>query len=401
MTPRLCLSKLETKINQNKQFKIDALIVLKMRTVLFLGAGASVFALQPTTNDLLKTLISKTKLDPTVQHLLGNNTVSFPDIEQVYASIDEAINFKKSHIYKISKQMQRQTPSSHFTKYDEILNNLIKLKPIIREIILDSFKLTQKQINEGKHLFQRLEELITENGGNNFQIVTTNYDLIIYEYADSQGREVIDGFSTKPRSLKGIWDGAWNNTTDNPIYLNKLHGSVNWQMQDDEGKTIIKMSTAGHRHEIHDVMIAPTLGEKDYKKTPFNELTERFKNTLEETDVLVVIGFSFRDDELNEIIKDKIVNKRLAIISISPDSHDHIKRLIEDPIILDVPNLRVLHRSLSHGITPPPFPRHPHHVYSYESKFELDTIDGICSVLNIILKYETRRLRKLRRRTIS
>lgn len=392
---------MHSKLNQNKQFKVDALTVFKMRTVLFLGAGASVFALQPTTSDLLKTLISKTGLDPTVRHLLDNNIVPFPDIEQVYASIDEAINFKKSHIYELSEQMQRQASSNHLKEYNETLDKLIALKPIIREIILDSFKLTQEQINEGKHLVERLEELINRNGSDKFQIVTTNYDLIIYEYADSQGREVVDGFSTKPHSLKGIWDDTWNSTADNPIYLNKLHGSVNWQMQDDEGKTIIKMSTAGHRREIHDVMIAPTLGEKDYKKTPFNELTERFKNTLEETDVLIVIGFSFRDDELNEIIKDKIANKRLVIISISPDSHDHIKRLIEDPIILDVPNLRVLHHSLSHGIVPPPFLRHPHPVYSYESKFELDAIDGICSVLNAVLEYETRRLRKLRRRTIS
>ena len=392
---------MHSKLNQNKQFKVDTLTIFKMRTVLFLGAGASVFALQPTTNDLLKTLISKTELDPTVRNLLNNNNVPFPDIEQVYASIEEAINFKKSHIYKISKQMQHQTSHSYFTEYYEILDKLITLKPVIREIILDSFKLTQEKINEGNDLFGRLEELIIGNGNDEFQIVTTNYDLIIYEYADSQDREVVDGFSTKPRSLKGIWDGTWNSTADNPIYLNKLHGSVNWQMQDDEGKTIIKMSTAGHRHEIHDVMIAPTLGEKDYKKTPFNELTERFKNTLEETDVLIVIGFSFRDDELNKIIKDKTANKRLVIISISPDSHDHIKRLIEDPIILDVSNLSDLDGSLSQDIDPLPFTKHHHHVYSYKSKFEPDTIDEICVVLSIIFEYETRLLRKSRRRTIS
>ena len=373
-----------------------------MRTALFLGAGASIFASQPTTDVLLKTLLSKTELDPTVRNLLSNNAASFPDIEQVYASIDEAINFKKSYICKISRQLQRQIPHSPLTEYDVILDKLITLKPIIREIILDSFKLTQEKINEGNLLFARLEELIAGNGDDKFQIITTNYDLIIYEYADSQGREVVDGFSINhPHSLRATWDGAWNNTTDNPIYLNKLHGSVNWQMQNDEGKTIIRISDPGHRSEDLDVMIAPTLGEKNYKKTPFSELTERFKNTLEEIDVLIVIGSSFRDDELNKIIKDKLADKRLVIISISPDSHDHIKRLIEDPIILDVPNLRVLRHSLSHGIVPPPFPKHYRHVYSYESKFELNTIDEICNVLNSIFEYETRLLRKLSRRTIS
>ena len=358
-----------------------------MKTALFLGAGASVFALQPTTKDLLEKLISKTKSDPLIQNMLKNDP-HFSDIEQVYASIDEATNFKQSHIYKMLRKIQHPLSPKQLIDYNAVLHILITLKPIIREIILDSFKLEQEKINEGNHLFERLEELIAENGSDKFQIITTNYDLIIYEYANSQGREVVDGFSTNHHSLRAIWDGVWNNATDNPIYLNKLHGSVNWQMQNDEGKTIIKISDIGHRYEDLDVMIAPTLGEKDYGKTPFSELTERFKKTLEDIDVLIVIGFSFRDDKLNKIIKDKLKDKRLVIISISPNSHDDITHLTDDPIILDDLRIIILYSStLDDNIT---FHERLDRIYSYESTFDLNTIDGICKILNTIFKYETK-----------
>ena len=55
-----------------------------MRTALFLGAGASVFALQPTTEVLLKTLLSKTELDPTVRNLLSTNALYHFQISNKY-----------------------------------------------------------------------------------------------------------------------------------------------------------------------------------------------------------------------------------------------------------------------------------------------------------------------------
>ena len=339
-----------------------------MKAALFLGAGASVFALQPTTKILLEKLISKTKSDPLIQNMLKNDPY-FSDIEQVYASVDESINFKKSYIYQIGRQLQNQTSHDPLLKFNTIIDRMITLKPIIREIILDSFKLEQEKIKEGNQLFEKLEKLLIKHGNTKFQIITTNYDLVIYECGISQSRDVVDGFVTKRNSHRAIWDDAWNNETGNPIYLNKLHGSVNWQMQNNKEGTMIRTSDTGRRSADLDIMIAPTLGKKDYGETPFSELIERFKNTLEENDMLIVIGFSFRDDKLNQIIRDKLKDKSLIVVSISPDSHNDITRLIDNPIILDDPRICLLYACLlddGNTISRKPLDR----VYSYESTFD-------------------------------
>ena len=313
----------------------------------------------------------------------------FSDIEEVYASIDETINFKEPHIYKIINKMQYPLYDKQFIMYDEVITKLNILKSNIREVILNSFKLKDEKINEGNQIFKKLEELLIQHGDNKFQIITTNYDLVIYRCSDSQNREIIDGFSKSQNSLQAVWSNKWNATTDNPIYLNKLHGSINWQMQDDEGKKIIQIGVAGHRPVDFDVMINPTLGKKDYKKTPFSELIERFKNTLDDIDMLIVIGFSFRDDELNKIIRDKLEDKRLVIISISPDSHDHIKRLTPHPIILDLSTLQILLDSLTTRNVHHSLRKYAHRIYSYKCEFGLSTIGEIQTVLETVIIYET------------
>ena len=108
------------------------------------------------------------------------------------------------------------------------------------------------------------------------------------------------------------------------------------------------------------------------------------KNTYSSDLILLDVWTSLIPRKYSDARKDK----RLVIISISPNSHDDITRLIDDPIILDDLRTIILYIStLDDNIT---FHERLDRIYSYESTFDLNTIDGICKILNTIFKYETK-----------
>ena len=209
-------------------------------------------------------------------------------------------------------------------------------------------------------------------GSENLQIITTNYDLIIEEYCGHTTKEYINGFTRRTSPPKGIWNNDWNLKSQDAIHYIKLHGSINWHDEDNNGK-IVEIGAPGVRNSKQDIMIMPTLGEKDYGRMPFCQLLERFENVLKEVDLLVVIGFSYRDEKLNEIIK-KELKEKLILLSISPTSSNDIHRIDDNPDVIQLKNTSI---SISDTI---PKSR----IYVYDTTFGLDTISDICVILDCV-----------------
>ncbi len=304
-------------------------------------------------------------------HLLNNNEIS-PDIENLYTIMDDTINSRTRPIYNIVRAMTYYL-SGNSLKYDTIIDSLTTLKSSIRNVIVESFTLEPSAVIDIETVYEKLESLMTKQGNDKFQVITTNYDLVIEKYCEYKSREVIDGFVGNEYSLTYFWRNKWEPHSNNPVYLNKLHGSVSWQKQYDEEREIIKLGDVGLHGANYDVMIAPTLGEKDYNRIPFNALLRRFENTLKDIDVLIVIGFSYRDYELNKIIQDRLKEK-LVIISISATSNNDTLSLDKNRVILTKQNSNITQSKTNHK------PR----VYSYDSDFGPNTIDDICHVLDYV-----------------
>ncbi|MFD1167209.1 SIR2 family protein [Sphingobacterium daejeonense] len=138
-----------------------------------------------------------------------------------------------------------------------------------------------------------------------FKLFTLNYDLMFEQAACESNFVVIDGFSfSQPRIFSGRnydYDIVSRNQSrvkeeDNFIqkvfHLYKLHGSVNWQKEDN--KIIQK------EEPDNPLMIYPHQSkyESSYEQ-PYFEMMSRFQSNLRKENVfLITLGFSFGDKHI-------------------------------------------------------------------------------------------------------
>lgn len=356
-----------------------------MNTALFLGAGASVFASQPTTKQLLAKVKKHVESDNPdilqrfIMELVGKP--AFKDVEELYDCIDQTINIQNTNGRVIVGDMVYQF-HGHVINCADIVGKLTKLKLGIREILLDSFEIESGKFKMIKEVYDRIWSVMEKRGSDSFQIITTNYDMVIEQYCDETGMELVNGFMHNRSRLRGLWAGKWSPETNQPpIYLAKLHGSVNWY-RDGNGK-ITETGDIARRSADDDIMIAPTVGPKEYTKAPFNALTKHFSEIINNIDMLVVIGFSFRDAEINEVIKRR-VDEGMKLISISPTAVEDISR------ISTTDNLAAEAGRFQYKIT-------TSGIALCEKEFGSDTIDDVCGALDAIYGYfESHKKRKTR-----
>ncbi|MBQ6009906.1 MAG: SIR2 family protein [Kiritimatiellae bacterium] len=143
------------------------------------------------------------------------------------------------------------------------------------------------------------------------EIFTTNYDTLFEQAAKKSGIIVIDGFSfSQPRTFSGrffdldIVDRecarvkAEENYVPNVIHLHKLHGSLDWVMEDD---FVVQRDPK----EGEDPLIIYPSKEKyaESYDQPYFEMMARFQSLLRKKDcLLMVAGYGFADKHINSAI---------------------------------------------------------------------------------------------------
>jgi hypothetical protein len=150
----------------------------------------------------------------------------------------------------------------------------------------------------------------------NLRVFTTNYDRcfeIFYNIARNQirsPREIILGVGEEGRYYN--YDYYIERDRDRPK-LYKLHGSIQRYIT-KAGKVrlcerLMKKSDSIDGDEVvEEWMIWPLMGKYIYQY-PYSELMDQFRETLFERKTWLFVGFSFRDEGVNMILKD--VNDRL------------------------------------------------------------------------------------------
>lgn len=155
-------------------------------------------------------------------------------------------------------------------------------------------------------------------------IVTTNYDTLIEDAADSIGFTVIDGFTFAHRPQFDSDMFEWNLVKDieniktreleykkNIINLLKLHGSLTWERSD---KHIFRKEKNNVKNPI---MIFPSSNKymQSYQE-PYFELFIKFQELLKRPNTLLITtGFSFADNHISQMIIQAILhNKSLALL---------------------------------------------------------------------------------------
>lgn len=130
------------------------------------------------------------------------------------------------------------------------------------------------------------------------ELFTTNYDLLLEQALEEQSVPFFDGFSGSRYPFFDIHSVRRN---DLPVYwarLWKLHGSINWKM---DGRTVYRVSkeVAGSPELIY----PSKLKYDQSRKMPFLAMSDRLTEfLLQPHAVLVVCGYSFNDEHINDTI---------------------------------------------------------------------------------------------------
>jgi SIR2-like domain len=159
------------------------------------------------------------------------------------------------------------------------------------------------------------------------EIFTTNYDLLIETALEEIGVPFFDGFIGavnpffSPSSVE-----AEGSTQDACMYppsawtrLSKVHGSIDWHlilMPDGTSRVIRAGRTPISATD--QLMIFPSRNKyAESRKLPFIAFQERLRRFLSRGEVmLLILGYSFSDEHLNEVIVDSLrLNSRLAVLA--------------------------------------------------------------------------------------
>ncbi|RWZ62695.1 SIR2 family protein [Lacticaseibacillus paracasei] len=185
-------------------------------------------------------------------------------------------------------------------------------KDAIFDIIQDQ---TEYEFDNSVFKHTKLINLLSKRlaSENKLSIVTTNYDTLIEDAAETMGYTVFDGFSFSrtPRFDEDMFE--WhlskpvsNMQTRQNVYkkqvfdLLKIHGSLTWR-QSQSGNHVVRLNKHAPGRPV---MIFPSSDKYMHSyEEPYFELFSRFQELLKQPNTLFVTsGFSFADNHISRMI---------------------------------------------------------------------------------------------------
>ncbi len=170
------------------------------------------------------------------------------------------------------------------------------------------------------------------------EIFTPNYDLLIEEALEQFKLPYFDGFVGSRRPFFDLAAIEQDTMPSRWIKLWKIHGSINWTSEPD-GSVYRK----GIPDESDQVMIYPSHLKYDQsRRMPYLAMCDQLKSFFRKTNpVMVLCGYSFADEHLNEMIVDGLRGNRsahcIALMYSELESHSQALDCAKK-----VPNLTIL-----------------------------------------------------------
>jgi hypothetical protein len=144
------------------------------------------------------------------------------------------------------------------------------------------------------------------------EIFTVNYDLLLETALEGHGVPYFDGFvgNLKARFRTDLVEASPGDpagyVASRFVRLWKLHGSVNWvRLEDDQ---IVRI---GQPAKDLPAAIYPSDAKyEESRRVPFLVLQDRLRRALHQPETIVLVsGFSFTDDHLNEVLFDAAIRR--------------------------------------------------------------------------------------------
>lgn len=147
-------------------------------------------------------------------------------------------------------------------------------------------------------------------------IFSLNNDMVIENYFTENHNKPWRGF------VSGEWRGFEEEPNDfGRINLYKLHGSLDWvRLDSGEFKEEEKLDEQekGHIEDEHSPYLIFGQGTKTFSVEPFFTLIQHFRSKLKDKSYIFVIGYSFFDPYINNLLIDAVKGTSKKLIIVNP-----------------------------------------------------------------------------------
>jgi SIR2-like domain len=304
------------------------------RVLVFAGAGASKAVNSdsfPTTKEFFDELLSPITDDTLFQFCLeyikSFNNDDTVDIEQVLWALQSLYEFygnisnpKDISGYSIKNNLIDKLFQGHNTGH--LLGISVNIRQRIGDLI-DSinqivYDLYAYEPSKAELENNWIELILNLNGvGKKLDIFTTNYDAVIEAALNDINGEatarINRGISGNVRQILDL--SNWiNSSSQTDVLLTKLHGSLDWKLSGDKIHIGDPVFTGYHNKQA---IIYP--GFKGSSTLSFFAIFHEYlAQAISESSVLIFIGFAFRDEYINELIRENLPTN-CKVYVINPD----------------------------------------------------------------------------------
>lgn len=214
-----------------------------------------------------------------VRQIIGDGPVSGQSVIQITSSIGEHINALVDKINALVYKLYSKTPTA-----EEIDRTWMPL-------------LTA----DGLQTFERID------------VVTTNYDMVLETGIRKSNVNVSLGYTD------GIFQevdiNQWTEESQRGL-LTKLHGSVDWMRgeseDDDSADVIIRRGNPNFYGNHSDRLILYPGFKGMANREPFSTFHTYFRNQIRASTHILFIGFAFRDEHIETILREIGPNRQVA-----------------------------------------------------------------------------------------
>ncbi|MCT4615200.1 MAG: SIR2 family protein [Marinifilaceae bacterium] len=357
----------ETKIHF-KQGKNDLL-----SSIVEGGDAIKTEELQEKQIDFIKEKISELFNMKNVHFLLGSGTSvdAIPTMAGLFEAVEDKINELsevnkaiKDEFNDISKRAEKNNledilgilySNRVYLEGSEYKDNLETCEALIKIIENEIFDKINVKFNEEKaeNILGTYKEFYSKIALRNkdlarISVFTTNNDLFNETALNSLNIHYINGFNGgihryfNPAMFKYTFSKRMDTgiekfePVENMVNLYKIHGSINWVEDDKNQNTFFKIkeiSTPDNSKE--NVLIYPTPTKQNKSLgSPYVEMFREFQcKLLEPLSVLFVIGYSFSDEHVNNIIYQALAtNTTMNLVVINDLSNKDIFNIDDNRI---------------------------------------------------------------------
>ena len=254
----------------------------------------------------------------------GADLPLIPDIRGLTTAVDKEMAASKDHAVAYTKLIKAINDDGDSAPTVEVMLNRIRAlrdvagKSLVRDMSFDELdnldreicsqvrKVVTCDLPADENPYHSMASFIRTHRYPFSEIFTTNYDVLIEQALERQQVPYFDGFVGSSRPFfdqRAIEDGEipkrWSR-------LWKLHGSINWRYNKTT-KTVVRSEREADGDEL---LIHPSHMKYDEsRRMPYFVMIDRLRSFLRHKErpvALIILGYSFGDQHLNEAIVESL-----------------------------------------------------------------------------------------------